>query len=196
MGSKVDPDTVMVRATDWAQVRPEWGLAKNATFIVGSRELTKNLNLEGRAFLHSYNWEQDANGKSLSTILTAPMVVAHWINMQYLFSTLDNVAFGGGSKTTQNVTGKIGIMQGNASDFMHGLSLQSVYMSDHQPYHQAVRLTVVVYAPKALIDAIIEQQNILQELFGNGSIHMICYDPKRQQKFSLQRDLTWSELLA
>ena len=195
MGSKVDPETVMVRATDWAQVRPEWGLAKNATFIVGPRELTKNVNLEGRAFLHSYNWEQDSNGKSLSTILTAPMVVAQWINMQYLFSTLDNVAFGGGSKTTQNITGKIGIMQGNASDFMHGLSLQSVYMSDHQPYHQAVRLTVVVYAPTALIDAIIEQQNILQELFGNGWIHMICYDPKRQQKFSLQRDLTWSELL-
>lgn len=196
MGSKVDPDTFMVRATDWAQVRPEWGLAKNATFIVGPRELTKNVNLEGRAFLHSYNWEQDANGKFLSTILTAPMVVAQWINMQYLFSTLDNVAFGGGSKTTQNITGKIGIIQGNASDFMHGLSLQSVYMSDHQSYHQAVRLTVVVYAPTALIDAIIEQQNILQKLFGNGWIHLICYDPKRQQKFSLQRDLTWSEHLA
>ena len=196
MGSKLDPDTVMVRATDWAQVRPEWGLAKNATFIVGPRELTKNVNLEGRAFLHSYNWEQDANGKFLSTILTAPMVVAQWINMQYLFSTLDNVAFGGGSKTTQNITGKIGIIQGNASDFMHGLSLQSVYMSDHQLYHQAVRLTVVVYAPTALIDAIIEQQNILQKLFGNGWIHLICYDPKRQQKFSLQRDLTWSEHLA
>jgi hypothetical protein len=39
------------------------------------------------------------------------MVVAQWINSQYLFSTLDNVAFGGGSKITKNITGKVGIMQ-------------------------------------------------------------------------------------
>ena len=183
-----------LRAQDWAQVRPEWGLARNAAFIVAPRSLTKHINLEGRSFLHSYEWEKDQDGASLTTILTAPMVVAQWINAQYLFATLDNVAFGGGSKVTKNITGKIGIMQGNASDLMHGLPLQSVFKSDEEAYHKPMRLTVIVYAPKAHIDPIIKQHAILQKLFGNGWVCLICHDPNEQQKFSLQRDLTWRKL--
>lgn len=183
-----------LRAQDWAQVRPEWGLARNAALIIAPRSLTKNVNLEGRSFLHSYEWSEDLDGSLLEAILTAPMVVAHWINAQYLFSTLDNVAFGGGSKTTKNITGKIGIMQGNASDLMHGLPLQSVYKSDQEAYHKAMRLTVVVYAPKTFIDPIIKQHAQLQKLFSNGWVHLICYDPKEKEKFKLQRDLRWDRL--
>lgn len=183
-----------VRAKDWAQVRPEWGLARNAAFIIGPRWLTKNTNLEGRSFLHSYEWENDHNGSSLTTILTAPMVVTQWINAQYFFSTLDNVAFGAGSKITKNITGKIGIMQGNASDLMHGLPLQSVFKSDDEPYHKPMRLTVVVYAPKTRIEQIVQQHEILKKLFGNGWIHMICYDPQEQKKYQLERSLTWTLL--
>jgi hypothetical protein len=166
------------RALDWAEVRPEWGLARNAVFIVGPRTLTKNLNLEGRSFLHSYDWKQDPDGSSLTTILTAPMVVAQWINSQYLFSTLDNTAYGSGSKVTKNITGKIGIMQGNASDLMHGLPLQSVYSNDRTPYHEAVRLLTVIYAPRERIDAIIAAQPILQKLFGNGWVNLACIEPE------------------
>jgi len=198
MGVQTDKDqaakTTALRALDWAQVRPEWGLARNAAFIVAPRSWTQRLNLEGRSFLHSYEWEKDNDGSSLTTILTAPLVVAQWINAQYLFSSLDNVTFGGGSKITQNITGKIGIMQGNASDLMHGLPLQSVYKSDNEAYHKPMRLTVMVYAPKTHIDPIIKQQAILQKLFGNGWVHLICQDPKEKQRFSLQRDLTWAKL--
>jgi len=183
-----------LRAKDWAQVRPEWGLARNAAFIVGPRWLTRDISLDGRSFLHSYEWEKDIDSSSLTTILTAPMVVAQWINAQYFFSTLDNVAFGGGSKITKNITGKIGIMQGNASDLMNGLPLQSVFISDDEPYHNPIRLTVVVYAPKTKIDEIIKQQQILQKLFGNGWVLMICHDPKERQKYQLNRGLTWNHI--
>lgn len=183
-----------LRASDWAQVRPEWGLAGNAAFIAGPRWLTKDVHLDGRSFLHSYEWEKDNDGASLTTILTAPMIVAQWINAQYFFSTLDNVAFGGGSKITKNITGKIGIMQGNASDLMHGLPLQSVYKSDAAPYHTPMRLSVVVYAPKARIGQIVQQHKILQKLFGNGWVYMICLDPQDQQQYQLNRDLTWRNL--
>ena len=183
-----------LRAKDWAEVRPEWGLARNAGFIAGPRWLTGNINLEGRSFLHSYEWQKDHDGKSLTAILTAPVVVAQWINAQYLFSTLDNVAFGAGSKVTKNITGKIGIMQGNASDLMNGLPLQSVFKSDYTPYHIPMRLSVIVYAPKARIEKIIKQQEILQKLFGNGWVHMICFDPEDEQKYRLNCDLSWTEV--
>jgi len=180
------------RARDWAQVRPEWGLARNAAFIVGPRIQTQNINLEGRTFLHSYDWKQDEDGTSLTTILTAPMVVAQWINTQYLFSTLDNVAFGGGSKITKNITGKIGIMQGNASDLMHGLPLQSLFKTDIEPYHETLRLLTLVFAPPSFIDRIISQQEILQRLFGNGWVHLLCIDPTEGKSYYLQRDLKWT----
>lgn len=180
-----------LRSQDWAQVRPEWGLARNAAFIVGPRDLTANLNLEGRSFLHSYDYTQDPTGSALTTILTAPMVVAEWINTQYLFSTLDNVAFGGGSKITQNITGKIGIMQGNASDLMTGLPLQSVYATDQLAYHQPQRLMTVVYAPRPLLDAVISAQPVLQKLFGNGWVQLACLDPETRQPYLLTRDLAW-----
>lgn len=182
-----------LRAHDWAQVRPEWGLARNAAFIVGPRSQTQSINLEGRTFLHSYDWAQDEDGTSLTTILTAPMVVAQWINTQYFFSTLDNVAFGGGSKITKNITGKIGIMQGNASDLMHGLPLQSLFKTDHEPYHELLRLMTIVYAPPLFIDGIISQQEILQRLFGNGWVHLLCIDPTEGKPYYLQRDLKWTK---
>jgi uncharacterized protein YbcC (UPF0753/DUF2309 family) len=179
------------RSSDWAEVRPEWGLARNAAFIVGPRDLTRAVNLEGRCFLHSYDWKTDPTGKFLTTILTAPMVVAQWINTQYLFSTLDNVAYGGGSKVTQNVTGKLGVMQGNASDLMHGLPLQSVFAADGEPYHEPLRLLTVVYAPRAMLDVIIHAQDVLKKLFGNGWVTLACIDPADNQAYLLKRDLRW-----
>ncbi|GAB4033382.1 DUF2309 domain-containing protein [Spirosoma gilvum] len=183
-----------LRSVDWAQVRPEWGLARNAAFIVAPRALTAPLHLEGRCFLHSYDYEQDPQGTALTTILTAPMVVAQWINTQYLFSTLDNVAYGGGSKVTQNVTGKIGIMQGNGSDLMTGLPLQSVYATDEQAYHQPQRLMTVVYAPRPLLDTIVQTQPVLQKLFGNGWVQLACLDPETNQSYLLTRDFVWQSV--
>ena len=179
------------RSHDWAQPRPEWGLARNAAFIVGPRQITQNVNLEGRCFLHSYDWENDTEGKFLTTILTAPMVVAQWINNQYLFSTLDNVAYGGGSKVTKNITGKIGVMQGNASDLMHGLPMQSVFSTDDTPYHEPLRLLTVVYAPRQVVNALVELNPVLQKLFYNGWVTLTVIDPQDGRSYLLRRDGTW-----
>ncbi|MBP7709459.1 MAG: DUF2309 domain-containing protein [Rickettsiales bacterium] len=179
------------QSSNWAETRPEWALANNACFIVAPRNLTKNINLEGRSFLHSYDWQQDLEGETLTAILTAPMVVAQWINSQYLFSTIDNVAFGGGSKITQNVVGKFGVMQGNASDLMNGLPLQSVFKNDIEPYHQLLRLTAVINAPSSLIDKVISKNQVLQKLFGNGWVNLCCLDPRNNKTYLLKRDFVW-----
>ncbi len=183
-----------LRSQDWAQVRPEWGLAGNAAFIVGPRDITASLDLEGRCFLHSYDCANDPEGTSLTTILTAPMVVAQWINTQYLFSTMNNVAYGSGSKITKNITGKMGIMQGNASDLMTGLPLQSVYSSDTEAYHQTLRLMTVVYAPMDMLDSFINAQPVLQKLFGNGWVKLACIEPNTRKTYLLDRDFTWQSI--
>ncbi len=185
---------VLKRSSDWAEVRPEWGLARNAAFIVGPRSITKDLDLDGRCFLHSYEWREDASGKSLETILTAPMVVAEWINTQYFFSTLNNIAYGSGSKITHNVTGKLGIMQGNGSDLMHGLPLQSVNSTDDKRYHELMRLQTIVYAPRYRIDSIIEKQAILKTLLFNKWVILVAIDPKDNKSYRLIREGEWVEI--
>ena len=169
---------VVHRSCDWSQTRPEWGLVNNASMIIGPRSLTKDLNFEGQAFLHSYDWSIDQDRLALRTIMTAPMIVAQWINMQYLCSAIDPVIYGSGSKVTQNVTGKIGVMQGNTSDLMTGLPLQSVYQSDEQEYHTLRRLTVVVYAPESYVQWIIHNEKKIEQLLDNEWLHIINYDPK------------------
>lgn len=182
------------RSQDWAQVRPEWGLAGNAAFIVAPRNLTSSLDLDGKSFLHSYDYRQDPDSKFLQTILTAPMVVAQWINSQYLFSTLDNISFGAGSKVTKNITGKIGVMQGNASDLMTGLPLQSVYSTDKEKYHTPQRLLTIVYAPREKLDGIIQLEAVLQKLFGNGWVQLVSIDPQNHTIYFLQRDFSWQKV--
>lgn len=179
------------RSVDWAQTRPEWGLAGNAGFIIGPRSLTKNIDLEGRYFLHDYHFESDNDSAILKTILTAPMIVAQWINAQYLFSTINNIAFGSGSKITHNITGKIGIMQGNASDLMNGLPLQSLFSNDTDSFHEPIRLMVVVHAPRQKISALIFQESILNKLFSNGWVLLSCIDPIDDKIYQLDRTLAW-----
>lgn len=180
------------RSVDWSETRPEWGLARNAAFIVAPRYITQNISLDGRCFLHSYRWEQDVDGSLLETILTAPMVVAEWINTQYLFSTLDNVSFGSGSKVTHNVVGTIGVMQGNGSDLMHGLPLQSVMSADQEAYHEPQRLLTIVYAPKELVSKVIEKHEILKTLFFNKWVNLIVVDPDNKISYQLDETNEWA----
>lgn len=189
--TKRNPD---VRASDWAEVRPEWGLAGNAAFIVGSRAITQELDLGGRSFLHSYDWRADQDGKILEIILTAPMVVGQWINSQYYFSTVDNAVYGSGSKTTHNVVGKIGVMQGNASDLMTGLPLQSVMRADGDVYHEPLRLQTVVQAPVERLKKVISEQDVLKKLFHNEWVSLVVIDPMTGNFMRYHKDQTWQNL--
>lgn len=168
---------VYKKTNNWAETRPEWGLAKNAGFIVGPRSLTKNLNLQGHCFLHSYNWELDKSGKALEGIMQGPMVVTQWINNHYYFSTVDNATFGGGSKISHNITGKFGVVQGNGGDLKIGLPLQSVNETDEKLYHQPLRLSVFIQAPKENIGRILLKNINLKTLFDNEWIYLLVMDP-------------------
>jgi uncharacterized protein len=163
------------RASDWSEVRPEWGLAGNAAFIVGPRRLTQGLNLECRTFLHSYDYPMDPEGKSLEVILTAPLVVAQWINSQYYFSSVDNAHFGSGNKVLHNLVGKVGVMEGNESDLRIGLPFQSV-STGTRLIHDPMRLLAIVNAPKQRIEAILGKHSQVRGLLENRWISLVCLD--------------------
>ncbi len=154
------------RAADWAQVYPEWSLAGNAAFVVGPRRLTAGHDLRRRAFLHSYDARVDPDGTALETILTAPMVVAQWINCQYYFSSVAPEVFGAGTKTVHNAVGGVGVLAGPAGDLRLGLPWQSV-AAGAQLVHEPMRLLTVVEAPPARLDAVIARNPVLRRLFGN-----------------------------
>lgn len=192
--SAVDCDEKEIKSRDWSQTRPEWGLATNASFVVGPRILTQNLELKNKPFLHSYDYRIDEDGSYLEAILTAPMVVTHWINSQYFFSAFDNISYGSGSKITQNISTKTNIMQGNMSDIFAGLPLQSLFLSDKEAYHKPMRLNVFVNAPKEMISKIIERQEILQKLFKNQWLFLFSLDEKNQEIYRLDKDLSWQKI--
>ncbi|WP_019038258.1 DUF2309 domain-containing protein [Psychroflexus tropicus] len=197
LGESQSLDKAILKATDWSETRPEWGLAKNAGFIIGSRDLTQHVDLDGECFLHSYNWEADPEGEALNAILNGPMVVTQWINNHYYFSTVDNLTYGGGSKITHNVVGKFGVVQGNGGDLKFGLPLQSVNMSDEENYHQPQRLSVFVHAPKARLDQLLTSNPHLQQLIENRWIHLLVIDPTaHNQVYRYQKDLNWQEVEA
>lgn len=167
------------RATDWGEVRPEWGLAKNASFLAAPREWSRCVNLEGRTFLHDYDLKSDTNLNRLELIMTAPMVVANWINMQYFSSTVDNLNFGSGDKTLHNPIGLLGCVAGNSGDLLQGLSQQSV-MDKNGDYHQPLRLQVIISAPTQDIDTVLQKHELVYQLAKNEWISLISVDPYAQ----------------
>jgi uncharacterized protein YbcC (UPF0753/DUF2309 family) len=176
-------------AMDWSQVRPEWGLSRNVYFVIGQRHLTAQAMLHGRAFLHSYDYRIDPKQRLLENILTGPLVVGQWINMEHYFSTVDNERFGSGSKVNHNVAGRFGVMSGNLSDLRTGLPSQTVHKNG-SPYHEPMRLITVIEAPfehaRKAIDGVVTVKNLVQ----NAWIRLLIVDPESGE-VSLFEDGVW-----
>lgn len=178
------------RANDWSQTRPEWGLVNNASFIVAPRSRTRSLNLEGRAFLHEYVWERDRDGSVLELIMTAPMIVTHWINMQYYASTVDNLRFGSGNKVLHNVVGgRIGVFEGNGGDLRIGLSKQSLHDGSRW-VHTPLRLSVFIEAPREAISAVIDQHENVRNLIEHRWMFLFGIDPTSSSVYAY-REGAW-----
>jgi uncharacterized protein YbcC (UPF0753/DUF2309 family) len=167
------------RGRDWSQVRPEWGLAGAAAFIAAPRPRTAGLNLNGRAFLHSYDWREDPDFSVLALILSAPMVVASWISLQYYGSTVNNRAFGAGNKALHNVVSVLGVLEGNAGDLKTGLPWQSVHDGERF-VHEPVRLNVIVAAPPSAIDGVLARYQTVRDLVENRWVHLFALGEDEQ----------------
>ena len=178
---------------DWANPRPEWGLSGNAAFLIGRRRLTKNLDLGGRVFLHSYDPVPDTEGAILGKIMMAPLIVGEWINMEHYFSGVDPWMYGSGSKVIHNVVSGIGVMLGSQSDLQTGLPLQTVNNGDLH-YHEPMRLLTVIEAPPSRISAIIQQHDLLQQLFHNQWVNLVALEPGTVTFHRYTHRATWEAM--
>ncbi len=186
-------DQFQIRSRDWSQVRPEWGLANNAAFLIAPRTCSRGIDLEGRVFLHEYQSCNDPNGRVLEAIMTAPMLVTNWINMQYYASTVDNRLYGSGNKVLHNVVGgRLGVFEGNGGDLRIGLPLQSLH-DGHTLRHIPLRLSVFIEAPQSSIGAIIQKHKVVRDLVHNQWIHLFQITPE-SHTFARYRDGIWEPI--
>jgi uncharacterized protein YbcC (UPF0753/DUF2309 family) len=183
------------RARDWAQLRPEWGLAGCQAFIAAPRARTTGHDLAGRAFLHDYDCRRDDGFGVLELILTAPVVVASWISLQYYGSSVAPESFGAGNKLLHNVTGGIGVVEGNGGLLRVGLPWQSVHDGETLT-HEPLRLSVLVEAPREAIADILERHPGVRVLFDNRWLHLFALDDEGRMAWRYTGDLGWESATA
>jgi uncharacterized protein YbcC (UPF0753/DUF2309 family) len=168
-------ESLPARAQNWAEIRPEWGLAGCAAFIAAPRSATAGRDLGGRAFLHSYDWQADEGFGTLELIITAPVVVASWISLQYYGSSVAPEMFGGGNKLIHNVVGGIGVIEGNGGRLRAGLPWQAVHDGENLQ-HEPLRLSVMIEAPREEMIRILEKHPAVRALFDNGWLHLFALE--------------------
>ncbi|MEZ4389713.1 MAG: putative inorganic carbon transporter subunit DabA [Polyangiales bacterium] len=162
---------VEARAVDLAQPRPELGHVTNAITVVGRRALTRGLFLDRRALLVSYDPASDGEGRVLSRILGAVVPVCAGINLEYLFSTVDNDRWGSGTKLPHNLAALLGVMEGTRGDLRTGLPRQMIEI------HEPVRLLLVVEATPARLRATLAGDPTVAELVERGWVRLVSIDP-------------------
>jgi hypothetical protein len=186
---------VIARSTDWSEVRPEWALAGCSAFIAAPRSRTRGKGLAGKAFLHDYNWHKDEGFGILELILTAPVVVASWISLQYYGSVVAPDTFGAGNKLLHNVTGGFGVVEGNGGNLRTGLPWQSVHDGEALA-HDPLRLSVCVEAPLEAVTDILSRNPEVRALFDNRWLHLFLLDEAGQLAQRYVGDLQWQAFKA
>ena len=182
--------SILYRSKDWSQIRPEWGLAGCSTFVVAPRARTKAINLEGKSFLHSYDWKKDSNFGVLELIMTAPMVVTTWINLQYYGSTVDNKIYGSGNKTLHNITAGIGVLEGYSGDLRQGLPLQAIH--DGEKFeHEPLKLKVIIEAPIEEMNKVLEKHPSVKNLCDNGWMFLFAMNEDGKITHQYSNNLEW-----
>ena len=163
------------RSEHLAEPRPEYGHCTNAVCVVGRRGLTRGVFMDRRAFLASYDANQDHDNQSLAQLLAAVVPVCAGINLEYYFSFVDNDRYGCGTKLPHNVTGLVGVMDGHASDLRTGLPWQMVEI------HEPVRMLFVVETTPERLTRVINGNAALAELVNNRWIRVATIDPASSQ---------------
>lgn len=163
--------SVKKRALSLFESRPEYNHSNNALYIIGNRSLSKELFLDQRAFLSSYDYKTDTEGELLENILNAGTGICGGINLEYFFSTVDNEKLGAGSKLPQNVIGLYSVANGVKGDLRPGLPWQMIDV------HDPVRILTLVENTPEMVLKVLENNPSTYEWYNNEWMKLAVYDP-------------------
>ena len=165
-------EAVKKRAFSLFEPRPEYNHATNALCIVSRKSTIKGLFFDRRAFLNSYDYRKDTQGKALAKILGAAAPVCGGINLEYYFSRMDPDRLGAGTKLPHNVMGLIGVANGADGDLRTGLPYQMVEI------HDPIRLMMIVEQYPDLVLEVLKSNPATYEWVKNYWVHFVVIDPK------------------
>jgi uncharacterized protein YbcC (UPF0753/DUF2309 family) len=169
------------RSVSFFEPRPELGHGTNALCIVGDRVLTRNLFLDRRAFMNSYDYRTDPDGIFLANVIAPLPVVCGGINLEYYFSRMDNSKLGAGTKLPHNVMGLIGVSNSSDGDLRAGLPLQMVEV------HDPIRLLMIVEHDPQVVLRVISASPAIYEWFINEWIHLTVLHPEEKKLYLFKR---------
>jgi len=178
---KVIRKEIQKRSVSLFEPRPELGHGTNALCLVGTRNISKGLFLDRRAFMNSYDYKSDLNGDALLGVMKPIPPVCGGINLEYYFSRVDNQKFGAGTKLPHNVLGLIGVTNSSDGDLRPGLPLQMIEV------HDPIRLLVIVEHFPEIVLKTIKVLPELYEWFNNEWVHLVSVNPETKQ-FSYFKD--------
>ncbi len=182
------------RAQEWGRVFTEQESIGNAAFIAAPRSRTEGMVLDGRAFLHDYEWHEDKDFRILRFIMTVPMMAAHWMNLHYYTSVIDNARFGGGNKIRQEMFGgPVGILEGAGGDPRDCLPVLSLFGGRHR-VQEPMRLNAFVEAPRAQMDEVLEHHEIVRNVVDHGWLFLFQMDSEAGGIFLRDRDGRWRQV--
>jgi len=163
------------RSVSMFEPRPELGHGTNSLCIIGSRNITKGLFLDRRAFMNSYNYKTDLDGKLLTGVMRPIGLVCGGINLEYYFSRVDNYKLGAGTKLPHNVMGLIGVANSSDGDLRPGLPVQMIEV------HDPVRLLIVVEHYPEIVLKSIQSAPEIYEWYINEWVHIVAVHPDTHQ---------------
>jgi uncharacterized protein YbcC (UPF0753/DUF2309 family) len=123
----------------------------------------------------------NAQGTLLARILSAIIPVCGGINLEYLFSRIDNSVYGAGTKLPHNVIGLLGVANGVEGDLRTGLPRQMIEV------HEPARLLIVVEQSRDIIDKVLEKIDDLREWLDNDWIRFACFEPSNHAIYFYSR---------
>jgi len=170
-------EQVKLRTVSLFEPRPELNHATNTLAVVGRRDFSKNLFLDRRSFMNSYDYKTDPEGNYLLTILNAVAPVCGGINLEYYFSRVDNQNLGAGTKLPHNVMGLIGVANGIDGDLRTGLPSQMIEV------HDPLRLMVIVEHFPAVVLETIKRNPGTYEWFKNEWVKLAVVNPESKEIF-------------
>ena len=175
MNKKNIRKAIRQRSVSLFEPRPELGHGTNTLCVVGRRSMTKGLFLDRRAFMNSYDYRTDPEGKFLQGIMKPLGPVCGGINLEYYFSRVDNYKLGAGTKLPHNVMGLIGVANSSDGDLRPGLPVQMIEV------HDPVRLLIIVEHFPEVVLRTIQSVPEMYEWFINEWVHLVVVHPETGQ---------------